>query len=100
MRYPCVAVLGNYHGGIQANATAYFGSIHTSAANGTVIFHFRVFIDLIHFNNDIQFINVTLIQNELAEKYLHLATISINGISLLASMEALMQSTYQEYFLK
>ena len=67
MHYLCIAVLGNYHGGIQANATAYFGSIHTSAANGTVVFHFRVFIDLEHFNNDIQFINVTLIQNEFAE---------------------------------
>ena len=61
------AVFGDY-GGVQANATAYFGSVRTNAANGTAIFQFRVFIDFGYFNHDIQFINVTLIQNDFAEK--------------------------------
>ena len=62
-----VTVPGDY-GGVQANATAYFGNVHVNAENGTVIFRFRVLIDLRHFNNNIDFINVELVQNNFAER--------------------------------
>ena len=41
-----------------------------NAVNGTVIFSFRLTIDLRRFDNDLEFINVALIQNNFAERIL------------------------------
>lgn len=38
-------------GGVQANATAYYGSVHVNAANGTIVFPFQLIIDLGQFDN-------------------------------------------------
>ena len=53
--------------GIQADATAYFGSVLTNATTGTQVFHFRIVIDLSVFNNDLDAIIVILFCNNLVE---------------------------------
>ena len=53
--------------GVQADATAYFGTVTTSDSIGTQVFHFRIVIDLTRFNNDLDAIVIVLIRNYLVE---------------------------------
>ena len=53
--------------GIQADATAYFGSVLTNATIGTEIFRFRIVIDLSRFNNDLDAIVIIMVRNNLVE---------------------------------
>ena len=54
--------------GVQANASAYFGSIQTDAPLGTFVFGFRVLIDRNRFtNNDLSAIIVSLVRNNLVQ---------------------------------
>ena len=49
--------------GVQANATAYYGSVHVNATNGTIVFSFRSVIDLRQFDNGSGIIEVVLTQS-------------------------------------
>ena len=53
--------------GIQADATAYFGTVLVNDPIGTQVFHFRIVIDLNRFNNDLNAIVILLIRNNLVE---------------------------------
>ena len=53
---------------IQADATAYFGSVQTNATFGTKVFSFRIFIDLIDFDNDLDFIVLIMVRGNLVER--------------------------------
>ena len=61
------AVPDVFENGIQADATAYFGSIATNATPGTEVFHFRIVIDLSRLNNDLLSIITLLNRNNLVE---------------------------------
>ena len=54
-------------GGVQADATAYFGSIPINATLGTEVFRFRIVIDLSRFNNDLEGIAIILYRSYLVE---------------------------------
>ena len=54
--------------GVQADATAYFGSIQTNATFETQVFHFRIVIDLSIFNNDLAVIAVFLVGSNFIEQ--------------------------------
>ena len=55
--------------GFQADATAYFGSVQTTDPIGTVVFPFRIIIDLNSFtNNDLSAIILNLVQNNLVQR--------------------------------
>ena len=58
-------IVPEHFGRVQANATAYYGSVHVNATNGTVVFSFELIIDLRRFNNGTESIEVTLTQNNL-----------------------------------
>ena len=54
--------------GIQADATAYFGTVLINIATfGTEIFRFRIVIDLSRFNNDLIAIVIIMVRNNLVE---------------------------------
>ena len=53
---------------VQADATAYFGSVLTNATFGTQVFQFRIVVDLSDFNNDLDFIVLIMVQNNLVER--------------------------------
>ena len=54
--------------GLQADATAYFGSIQTATPLGAVVFSFRIVIDRNRFTNtDLSAIIVTLTRNNLVQ---------------------------------
>lgn len=54
--------------GVQANASAYFGSIQTDTPLGTLVFGFRVVIDRNRFtSNDLSAIIVSLVRNNLVQ---------------------------------
>ena len=55
--------------GIQADATAYFGTVTTNnILFGTEVFHFRVIIDLSRFNDDLDAIVVVMVRSNLVER--------------------------------
>ena len=53
--------------GIQADATAYFGTVVTNAPHGTEIFRFRIIIDLSRFDNDLFAILTVMNRNNLVD---------------------------------
>ena len=53
--------------GLQADATAYFGSIPINATFGTEVFRFRIVIDLSRFNNDLDVVVSIMVRNNLVE---------------------------------
>ena len=53
--------------GIQADATAYFGSVLTNAMIGTEVFRFRIVIDPSRFNNDLNALVIIMVRNNLVE---------------------------------
>ena len=53
---------------VQADATAYFGRVLTNATFGTQVFRFRIVIDLSDFDNDLDFIVLIMVQNNLVER--------------------------------
>ena len=53
--------------GIQADATAYFGSVPINATTGSEVFRFRIVIDLSRFNNDLDALVVILVRSRLVE---------------------------------
>ena len=53
---------------MQADATAYFGSLPIYARLGTEVFRFRIVIDLSRFNNDLSTIVVVMVRNNLVEQ--------------------------------
>ena len=62
-------VVPEHYGGVEANATAYYGNVSVNAANGTVVFAFQLIINLGRFDNDLEYIDVTLVQrNYLSER--------------------------------
>ena len=52
---------------IQADATAYFGSVLTNSTPGTEVFRFRIVIDLSRFDNDLSAIIAIMYRNNLVE---------------------------------
>ena len=69
------AVLQNAY---QANATQYFGALLSKSTMGTVVFHFRVYIDLFQFTNrDLAVIVVSLNENVLVNRNFKLS----NGLN-------------------
>ena len=55
--------------GFQADATTYFGTVHTTDPIGTVVFPIRIIIDLNNFtNHDLTAIVVNLVQNNLVQR--------------------------------
>ena len=63
--YPVPSIL---HKHVQADATAYFGSVQVSATLWTKIFSFRIVINLSKFDNDLDAIVVSLVRSNLVEK--------------------------------
>ena len=59
------AILEN---GIQADATAYFGTVLTNANFGTEVFRFRIVIDLSRFNNDLSAIVLIMVRSNVIEQ--------------------------------
>ena len=57
-------------GGVQADATAYFGTVLANAPSGTEVFHFRIVIDLGRFNNDLDAIVIIMVRNVTVEQIL------------------------------
>ena len=53
--------------GVQADASAYFGSIVTTDPIGTEVFRFRLVIDLSRFNDDLDAIVLIMVRNNLVE---------------------------------
>ena len=53
--------------GIQADATAYFGSVLTNDTFGTEVFRFRIVIDPSRFGNDLDAIIVIMVRNNLVQ---------------------------------
>ena len=53
--------------GVQADPTAYFGSIPINATLGTEIFPFRIVIDISRFNNDLEGVIIIIYRNNLAQ---------------------------------
>ena len=53
--------------GIQADATAYFVRIPINTTIGTPIFHFRIVIDLSRFDDDLDYIVIVMVRNNLVE---------------------------------
>ena len=51
--------------GVQADATAYVGSVLTNATIGMKVFRFRIVVDLSRFNNDLSAIIITMVSNNL-----------------------------------
>ena len=69
------AVLQNAY---QANATQYFGALLSNSTMGTVVFRFRVFIDLFQFTNrDLAVIVVSLNENVIVNRLFKLS----NGLN-------------------
>ena len=68
--YAVPDVLGN---GIQADATAYFGSVLTTDPLGTEVFRFRIVIDLSRFDNDLDAIITIMVRNNLVESIFKLS---------------------------
>ena len=64
------AVLEN---GIQADATAYFGSVVTSDPIGTEVFRFRIVIDLSQFNDDLDAIVILMVHSNLVQSIFKLS---------------------------
>ena len=62
-----VAVPEIFENGIQADATAYFGSVLTNSTPGTEVFHFRIFINLTRFDNDLGAVLTVMNRNNLVE---------------------------------
>ena len=62
-----VAVPDVLENGIQADATAYFGTILTNSTPGTEVFQFRIIIDLSRFDNDLSAIVTIMNRNNLVE---------------------------------
>ena len=56
------------HKHVQADATAYFGSVQVSASPGIDIFKFRIVFNLSEFGNDLDAIVITLVRSNLVEK--------------------------------
>ena len=56
------------HEHVQADATAYFGSVEVTATPGTKIFSFRVVISLSKFGNDLDAIVIGLVHSNLVER--------------------------------
>ena len=52
---------------VQADATAYFGSVLTNSTSGTEVFRFRIVIDLSRFNNDLTAILTVMNRNNLVD---------------------------------
>ena len=50
---------------IQADATAYFGSVLTNSTLGTEVFRFRIIIDLSRFDNDLGAVLTVMNRNNL-----------------------------------
>ena len=67
---PCTCTVPNFlEHGFQANATAYFGTVQTSDPIGTVVFGFRIIIDLNRFtDNDLSAIIVNMVRNNLVQR--------------------------------
>ena len=65
--YFVVPGTGIIENGIQPDATAYFRSVQTTAPFGTEVIHFRIFIDLRRFDNDLDAIVVTMVHNNQVE---------------------------------
>ena len=53
--------------GIQADATAYFGSVLTHSTSGTPVFSFRIVIDLGTFGGDLSAIATVMYRNNLVD---------------------------------
>ena len=53
--------------GIQADATAYFGTVRTNDTFGKEMFRFRIVIDLHIFSNDLDAIVTIMVRNNLVE---------------------------------
>ena len=64
--YHC-AVPDVIENGVQADATVYFGSVPTNATFGTEVFRFRIVIDLIRFDDDLDAIVTIMVRNNLVE---------------------------------
>ena len=62
-----LAVPDVFENGIQADATVYFGRIVTNATIGTVVFSFRIVIDLGRFGDDLNAILTIMNRNNLVE---------------------------------
>ena len=62
-----VAVPDVLENGIQADATAYFGTILTNSTPGTEVFQFRIIIDLSRFDNDLSAVVTIMNRNNLVE---------------------------------
>ena len=61
------AVPNMLENGIQADATAYFGSVLTNATIGTPIFPFRIVIDLSRFDGDLSAVLMIMNRNNLVD---------------------------------
>jgi hypothetical protein len=61
------AVPDTLQNGVQADATAYFGSIVTNATLGTKVFPFRIVIDLSRFGGDLEAIVTIMNRNNLVQ---------------------------------
>ena len=54
--------------GIQADATAYFGTVRTNDTFGKEVFRFRIVIDLSIFSNDLDaIVTIIMVRNNLVE---------------------------------
>ena len=53
--------------GVQADATAYFGTILTNATFGTEVFRFRIVIDPSRFGNDLDALVIIMVRNNLVQ---------------------------------
>ena len=66
LRYFIFNAVPEDFGGVQTNATAYYGSVYVNAVNGTIVFPFQLMIDVRQFHNDIETIEITLTQKSFA----------------------------------
>lgn len=58
---------------VQANATAYYGSVPIDAESGTKVFCFQILINLGHFYNDLDAIVITLVRSNLVQSIFSLS---------------------------
>ena len=61
---------------IQADATAYFGSVLTNSTPGTEVFHFRIVIDLSRFGDDLSGIVTIMNRNNLVDSIFRFSDLS------------------------
>ena len=86
---------------VQADATAYFGSVLTNATFGTQVFQFRIVVDLSDFNNDLDFIVLIMVvhvKEELAELVGELPGVYARVLSDLPSL--ISPITYYKAFIR